>query len=104
MGSRTGGSASSDDAAEPGSAPGSAGWPTSRGVALLRDAIEALAVEAGAAVSDTARGQGLRSLWPQVCSLYGQVAARVGAIHATGAAQADGFSSTGMLLRRRLPP
>ena len=85
-----------------GSHAGASDEPASRGVALLRDAIDVLAVEAGAAVSDAVRVQGLRSLWPQVCALYGQVAARVGAIHATSAAQADGFSSTGMLLRRRL--
>jgi Domain of unknown function (DUF222) len=44
----------------------------------------------------------LRQLWPALCAVQAQFARRIGQIHTTGAAQADGFAGTHAFLRGRL--
>src|SRR5258705_4799134 len=74
----------------------------SPGLVLLGEAVRVLRSEWSTTVSDVARLASLRALWPQVCALYGHVTERIGDIHMSGAAVADGFASTTAFLRTRL--
>jgi len=88
----------------PHSPAGSAGALSSGSaeVSALLDAIRAIAGRDLSGVSDLARLGEIRELWPAMCSLSGVLADRVGDVHGSGAARADGFVSTVSWLRGRL--
>jgi hypothetical protein len=72
------------------------------GQAELRAAVEALASADLDALSNEASLDSVAVLWPLVCAVGGQVARRVGRIHARQAAKDEGFVSTRAFLRTRL--
>src|SRR5258705_2441308 len=76
--------------------------PCSPGLVLLGEAVSLVRSEWSTTVWDVARLASLRALWPQVCALYGHVTERIGDVHMSGAAVADGFASTTAFLRTRL--